>query len=60
MGQWRGQGKESERGKFPVLDSTSDLSTKFFGRDRERHADRNSGSLPWHVVQARGTVTWAL
>lgn len=49
--------RKSERERLPVLDSTSDLSTDLFGRDRQRHTGRSSGGLPWHVVQAHGTVT---
>lgn len=52
-----GTERERERERLPVLDSTSDLSTDLFGRDRQRHTVTSSGSLPWHVVQAHGTVT---
>lgn len=37
--------------------SPADLPTGLFGTDR--HTERNSGRLPWHVVQAHGKVTWA-
>lgn len=50
--------RESERQREITGPGFHIRPVMLFGR--EKHTERNSGILPWHAVQAHGTVTWAL